>query len=514
MAEEIKQYFTSYRSPQWTAPVETVPQEDTALDPVPQVQPDGWVINSTANVFIDEQGLHIYDGALYLIDISGESVLGPSGFSGAWSGFISAGGIYNSLFTSGTLGPLIVTEVGTGNTTADYEASLSAQLPYWIVTENDYSALSLVSDSAAPGTRAIEIDTSVLPNTEPTMTVLFYQDVAITPGNSYLVKIMLKRVGDGNGRMRIEASWRDEDHAIIGSPTGFGYGWYVGVGLSTTIYEPYLFQVRTDSGDELDAAPSNASYLRLKIGMGGDVTNTGAIRVGAVSLHDESPVMGRAVFHNRTSWDDSIEPVELYNESGALMMRGSGHAEAGLGFSSGINGGIIVFGDGVNPTDVRLSRGGANQLVLATGDRLDNDAVGYIVRKTSAQSVPNATWFQPTSYTNSDFIGLGVSWNAGGSGGLTADVPGVYLVQFSGQFAANATGQRVLGMGINGANPQQWHHASYPVNSASHPTYMNASWLVNLSAGDIVRLLVYQNSGGALNGDEFILSMVRIGTDG
>lgn len=69
MSFEIKKYFQAYRSPTWMAPSETLPQED---DPGGvEIHPSGWVINSSANVEIDAEGLHVYDGGVYVEDDDG-----------------------------------------------------------------------------------------------------------------------------------------------------------------------------------------------------------------------------------------------------------------------------------------------------------------------------------------------------------------------------------------------------------------------------------------------------------
>lgn len=355
MAEEIKQYFTSYRSPGWNAPVETVPQE---IETQPEVQPQGWVINSSANVLIDDEGLHIFDGALYMSDISGESVLGPSGFTGSWQLYLSSGGVYNSQFSAGIVGGLVETEVGTGSTVADYDASNSVQLPHWIVSYDPYDALSLVTDTEAPSGRAIQVDLSILP-VSGSPQVILYQDVPIIAGRSYFASLHWKRynaVANSEARIRIYASYRDKDHAIIGTENDPSYGWYTG-GHPTT-YTPYGIQLRTQNTDSPTPAPANAKYVRLKITLAGQspLGTAGAIRIGMVELIDMLQKAGGFVLHNYGSWDDQLLPIYMWNDANSLAFRTGYKPDASIIITDTSGGGRIAFRSGeVNSPSVSLN---------------------------------------------------------------------------------------------------------------------------------------------------------------
>lgn len=519
MVTEVKQYFTSYRSPGWDAPVNTTPQESTPIEqPELQIQPNGWVINSSANVFIDDEGLHIYDGALFLIDIAGSSILGPSGFSGSWSGFMSSGGIYNSLFGSGIQGNLAVTEVGTGNTEADYEASLSAQLPYWIVSEDDYGALSLVPDSAAASEQAVEINTNVLPNTDPTATVIFYQDVAISPGKSYLAEILFKRITTGGGRVRIEASWRDDNHDLIETPTGFGYGWYVGSGLSTTEYEPLLFQVRTEVDNPIQPSPPNAAYVRLKIGVAGIGLVGGGIRIGGIRLYDESPRAGRIILHNRSSFDDSIIPVEIYSDYGAVGFKQSDETTPTVAIGSHAGGGYIAFGSGaaLATADIFIERMAADHLKLTGDARLDQDIVGRGVLRTGGQSTATGGWVKQTGFSSTPIIGIGGAYNSTRAS-LVMSYDGYYIVQVSARFnALAANGRHGIGIAVaNNADPgavtpdPTLTYLEGHAAAANH--YVSTSFILHLSALDNVCVYTWHDSGVNKTVDQVALNIVRLG---
>jgi hypothetical protein len=77
-----------------------------------------------ASVTIDEEGLHVRDGAIFIDDISGNSVLSAAGFRGAWLDFIATG-VYNGTFAAGAgqnaLKPSRV------------EVTSELDLPYWDV---------------------------------------------------------------------------------------------------------------------------------------------------------------------------------------------------------------------------------------------------------------------------------------------------------------------------------------------------------------------------------------------
>lgn len=123
MATEVRQYFQGYRSPTWTAPVDELPQE-APIGEDGQIQPSGWVMNSSASVMIDDEGLHILDGSIFLLDNAGEAVLDSSGFRGSWLDFLRTN-IYNGGFSNG---------IGTSaEKPAMEEVLISGDLPYWEV---------------------------------------------------------------------------------------------------------------------------------------------------------------------------------------------------------------------------------------------------------------------------------------------------------------------------------------------------------------------------------------------
>jgi len=80
---------------------------------------------------------------------------------------------------------------------------------------------------------------------------------------------------------------------------------------------------------------------------------------------------------------------------------------------------------------------------------------------------------------------------------LTCVTPGVYLITGHAQFAANATGARALGIDLNGGSPIAYQRGDNV--GASFTTLVSIATIYQLSAGNYVRLLAWQASGGSLD---------------
>jgi len=84
---------------------------------------------------------------------------------------------------------------------------------------------------------------------------------------------------------------------------------------------------------------------------------------------------------------------------------------------------------------------------------------------------------------------------------ITVQTAGMYHLNAGVFFAANVTGSRYIHITKNGTS------STYAVASASTmglttagaPTTLNCSTVVSLAASDVIRVLVYQASGGSLN---------------
>lgn len=110
-----------------------------------------------------------------------------------------------------------------------------------------------------------------------------------------------------------------------------------------------------------------------------------------------------------------------------------------------------------------------------------------------------------------------LAWSAGGfdplgmnSGGPAVTIPlgqgGLYLALASASFATNATGDRALSIRKGAAEVAP---ASFPAAKA-RATQFQATGLVRLTGGDVVRVFALQDSGGPLTVD-VELTLLRVG---
>ena len=81
---------------------------------------------------------------------------------------------------------------------------------------------------------------------------------------------------------------------------------------------------------------------------------------------------------------------------------------------------------------------------------------------------------------------------------LVAPVSGLYLAAASLGFNANATGVRTVAIATNGSNSNPACFDRRAAASASLATFVNATCVVRLNAGEFVTATVTQTSGGAL----------------
>ena len=170
-------------------------------------------LTADANVWIDETGLHVDDGAIFLNDYTGSSVLEASGFAGSWVEFI-ASGVYNSSFSAGSTSALAVSKVGTG-TGADYGPSLSIDLPYWVIDSITGSVtLQRVIDSSKPAGHYLRF----LGNGSGG-TATIYQDAPVSPLTyGYgTVWSWAKPAVSGPVDVSVQQQYTNASHVLIGS---------------------------------------------------------------------------------------------------------------------------------------------------------------------------------------------------------------------------------------------------------------------------------------------------------
>lgn len=236
--------------------------EGDLLQPTPQERgvplgPSGWVENADgadgeAKVIINADGLTVLDGKISIKDAGGSSVLSAAGFDGSWTDFIETG-VYNSHFQYGTTNVITAaTEVGGGEGTANYEASLSDDIPYWVLaTVSSGLTLTRVADPTAVGGYALFISGGSTNQLE------MYQDIPIVSGQEWDLLFYWKHFADVNNyfNLTIHSYWMDENHKTISNVASSGL-------LYTADQSTYFLQ-RVESIDT--AIPTNARYLRLVV---------------------------------------------------------------------------------------------------------------------------------------------------------------------------------------------------------------------------------------------------------
>ena len=128
------------------------------------------------------------------------------------------------------------------------------------------------------------------------------------------------------------------------------------------------------------------------------------------------------------------------------------------------------------------------------GTTLNNNTVPPAVRiaRTTAQSIPDATWTIVNSYAETfDTDGM---WTAANDY-IEIQTAGMYLVSCSGGFITNATGNRIGTITRNSVDIFQ----SSAVGQGLWYGVVGGSLLVNLAALDKIRFQVYQTRGVALD---------------
>lgn len=142
----------------------------------------------------------------------------------------------------------------------------------------------------------------------------------------------------------------------------------------------------------------------------------------------------------------------------------------------------------VAPGAVAATELGVLPAVRITGSPVDipNTAVTTVNWGTGQQYETVATMYDPTEGTR-----------------LLAPVTGLYLAHASLGFDANATGVRTVAIAINGSNSNPACFDRQDSASASLATFVNATCVVRLSAGEFVTTTVTQTSGGPLGFNGF-----------
>lgn len=221
----------------------------------------GDLITSDGNVRIDSSGITILNGKLVFADAYGATVMDGYGFGPAWVSYV-INRVYNGDFRAGSTSDIGVTDVGGGDTVAEYQASVTSFLPGWVVLRSD-GVVKITSDSAASGGKCLELSHS---GSGGTQTNSIYQDIPVVPGEmpSIIRNWRLTRTAN-DVAVNVYVSYRDSNHALIGAESGSGLVW------SATIAN--YFTMADSASSPLGQVPSNATYVRYRIET---VHNTGS----------------------------------------------------------------------------------------------------------------------------------------------------------------------------------------------------------------------------------------------
>jgi hypothetical protein len=118
----------------------------------------------------------------------------------------------------------------------------------------------------------------------------------------------------------------------------------------------------------------------------------------------------------------------------------------------------------------------------------------YVVAS-GVQSIGNSS---ATTFTTYSTPITNVGFTSFSSGVLTIATAGTYVINVTGGFAANATGNRLICITHNGTSERLAQ--SFLSNAGgTFPTATSNEQIVTLSATDTLRVQVFQNSGGSLN---------------
>lgn len=227
------------------------------------------VANVGGTVTIDDTGITIEDGALTFLDQFGATVLDGGGFGTTWLDFLDSGRVYNASFSAGTSTPITAATLFSGaDSIADYEASLSDDIPYWVVSsESGAGTLTRAASTNAPSGFSLKWSGNE--------TAGVFQDVPITPGQAYGISWLWKFSNSSSGFQYVSGyDFRTKTHALIGSLVEQS----LPISTTQSNFEVWNQQVTTP-------APQNARFIRVYVSM---IWSSGSptIEVAKVILND------------------------------------------------------------------------------------------------------------------------------------------------------------------------------------------------------------------------------------
>jgi len=138
-------------------------------------------------------------------------------------------------------------------------------------------------------------------------------------------------------------------------------------------------------------------------------------------------------------------------------------------------------------------------------------AFGAKVYMSGAQSIPDNTDTEISSFPNESFDNGG--FHVGTDNFLTVPtgMEGIYIVQLNGHFSPHATGGKLREIAIKiNANTIERVSTVNPDSDTSSHTWLNLCIVKNFNSGDVIRFVVQQKSGGNLDFQFGNLTMVKI----
>lgn len=137
----------------------------------------------------------------------------------------------------------------------------------------------------------------------------------------------------------------------------------------------------------------------------------------------------------------------------------------------------------------------------AAGTPITGSPPHVAARHSASQSITTTIW-SALVFNTEDEDTAAFHSTASNTDRFVIPASGLYLCCAALEYAANSTGQRLIGFQVNGtpsAGPNLKGRGTYTSPSATYNAVMNCSAVNKLTAGDILRVLTYQDSGGGLN---------------
>lgn len=267
------------------------------------------VANTAATVVIDENGITITDGALTLADVYGESVLDAYGFGGTWLDYF-VDGFRNSSFGAGSTSDIAVSEVGDGDTLAEYQASLSANLPEWVVAQSG-GTLALESDSTA--TRGFNLKSSGASAQENR----WYQDVPVGPymNPAIWMNYRLDTPGASSADLDLIVSWRDENHALVGTEETMNL-----LSASTADHGAAWQNISAWVNSALSDSADQVRFIRVEFMVTHNTATTSTLRVNTVRISLGESAMGRTEVLGALTAYNGLTLTGTLSQDGSILL--------------------------------------------------------------------------------------------------------------------------------------------------------------------------------------------------